>query len=110
MFDWNTDQTHFHVNAVMIQATRQWFRRNRGRLAVGAGAVGAVYLAGQYAWSKWLEARVRMGEDRIAKEKSVVTRVHPWAVLTSVQPTQTIRAEPGGLHLYSTCIAANSTR
>lgn len=53
----------------MFAATRRWFRRNRTSLAVGAGTIGAVYLAGQYAWGKWLEARQRMGEDRIAKEK-----------------------------------------
>ncbi|KAF1346529.1 Peroxin-3 [Delphinella strobiligena] len=52
----------------MFAATRRWFRRNRTSLAVGAGTIGAVYLAGQYAWGKWLEARQRMGEDRIAKE------------------------------------------
>lgn len=53
----------------MIEGARRWFRRNRTTFAIGAGAVGVVYLAGQYAWSKWLEARQRMAEDRIAKEK-----------------------------------------
>ncbi|KAL1303842.1 hypothetical protein AAFC00_000299 [Neodothiora populina] len=52
----------------MFAATRRWFRRNRTPLAVGAGTLGAVYLAGQYAWGKWLEARQRMSEERIAKD------------------------------------------
>lgn len=53
----------------MFAATRRWFRRNRTTLAIGAGTLGAVYLAGQYAWGKWLEAQQRMSEERIAKEK-----------------------------------------
>jgi len=53
----------------MIEATRRWFRRNRTTLAIGAGAVGLAYLAGQYAWSKWLESRQRMAEERISREK-----------------------------------------
>ncbi|GAB7347788.1 hypothetical protein MBLNU459_g5329t1 [Dothideomycetes sp. NU459] len=52
----------------MLEGTRRWFRRNRTKFAIGAGTLGVVYLAGQYAWSKWLEARQRMAEDRIAKE------------------------------------------
>jgi len=52
----------------MIDATRRWFRRNRTRFAVSAGAVGVVYLAGQYAWGKWLESRQIRAEERIAKE------------------------------------------
>jgi len=55
----------------MIDATRRWFRRNRNWLAVGAGAVGVGYLAGQYAWNKWLEARQRAGDEKIAQEKCV---------------------------------------
>lgn len=55
----------------MIGATRRWFRRNRRVLAIGAGLVGAGYLAGQYLLSKISEARERMSSDRIAKEKSV---------------------------------------
>lgn len=55
----------------MLEGTRRWFRRNRSTFAIGAGALGVVYIAGQYAWSKWLEARQRMAEERIAKEKCV---------------------------------------
>ncbi|KAI4715658.1 hypothetical protein E4T48_08157 [Aureobasidium sp. EXF-10727] len=52
----------------MLEGTRRWFRRNRTRFAIGAGTLGLVYLAGQYAWSKWLEARQRMADERISKE------------------------------------------
>ncbi|KAI9924421.1 peroxin [Aspergillus wentii] len=52
----------------MIGATRRWLRRNRRGLAIGAGVVGAGYLAGQYVLSKISEARERMSSDRIAKE------------------------------------------
>ncbi|KAK7539047.1 Peroxin-3 [Phyllosticta citricarpa] len=52
----------------MITATRQWFRRNRTNFAVGAGLLGAGYLAGQYLLSKLTEARQRMSDDRIARE------------------------------------------
>lgn len=55
----------------MIQATRRWFRRNRTTLAIGAGVVGATYLAGQYVVGKISEARQRTAEERIAKEKCV---------------------------------------
>lgn len=55
----------------MIGATRRWFQRNRKGLAIGAGVVGAGYLAGQYVLSKISEARERMSSDRIAREKSV---------------------------------------
>ena len=53
----------------MIGATRRWLRRNRRGLAIGAGVVGAGYLAGQYVLSKISEARERMSSDRIAREK-----------------------------------------
>lgn len=53
----------------MIAATRRWFRRNRTNLAIGAGVIGAGYLAGQYVLGKISEARQRMSEDRISKEK-----------------------------------------
>ncbi|KAI5208566.1 hypothetical protein E4T39_01371 [Aureobasidium subglaciale] len=43
-------------------------KRNRTRFAVGAGTLGLVYLAGQYAWSKWLEARQRMADERMSKD------------------------------------------
>ncbi|KAF4551626.1 Peroxin-3-like protein [Elsinoe fawcettii] len=52
----------------MLERTRQWFWRNRTRFAIGAATVSGIYLAGQYAWGKWLEAQQRMGEERIAKE------------------------------------------
>ncbi|KXT01900.1 hypothetical protein AC578_2179 [Pseudocercospora eumusae] len=52
----------------MIAATRRWFRRNRTNLLVGAGVLGAGYLAGQYVLSKLQEARQRMSEEKIAKE------------------------------------------
>ncbi|KXS99131.1 hypothetical protein AC579_2665 [Pseudocercospora musae] len=52
----------------MIAATRRWFRRNRTNLLVGAGVLGAGYLAGQYVLSKIQEARQRMSEEKIAKE------------------------------------------
>ena len=53
----------------MLEGTRRWFRRNRARFAIGLSALGAVYLAGQYAWNKWLEVQQRVSEERIAKEK-----------------------------------------
>ncbi|KAF1983419.1 peroxin 3 [Aulographum hederae CBS 113979] len=52
----------------MIQATRNWFRRNRTNFAVGAGVLGAGYLAGQYVLGKITETRQRMSDDRIARE------------------------------------------
>ena len=55
----------------MIGATKRWFQRNRKGLAIGAGVIGAGYLAGQYVLSKISEARERMSSDRIAREKSV---------------------------------------
>lgn len=56
----------------MIGATRRWFRRNRKGLAIGAGIIGAGYLAGQYVLSKITEAREQMSSDRIAREKYVI--------------------------------------
>ena len=53
----------------MIQGTRRWLRRNRTNFAIGAGVLGAGYLAGQYVLGKIGEARQRMSDDRIAKEK-----------------------------------------
>ncbi|KAL1793664.1 hypothetical protein ACET3X_008646 [Alternaria dauci] len=52
----------------MIQGTRRWLRRNRTNFAIGAGVLGAGYLAGQYVLGKLGEARQRMSDDRIAKE------------------------------------------
>jgi peroxin-3 len=53
----------------MISATKRWFRRNRNGLAIGAGVVGATYLASQYVLSKISETRERMSSDKIAREK-----------------------------------------
>jgi peroxin-3 len=53
----------------MIQTTRRWFRQNRTNFAVGAGVLGAGYMAGQYVLGKISEARQRMSDERIAKEK-----------------------------------------
>lgn len=55
----------------MLGATKRWFRRNRRGLAIGAGVIGAGYMAGQYVVNKIFEARERMSSDRIAREKSV---------------------------------------
>ena len=69
-------RTHTHtegitstLDATMIAATRSWLRAHRKKLAIGAGVIGAGYVAGQYVLGKISEARQRMGEDRIAKEK-----------------------------------------
>lgn len=53
----------------MISTARGWFKRNRANFAIGAGVLGATYLAGQYALSKITETRQRMSEERIAKDK-----------------------------------------
>ena len=53
----------------MIDATRRWLRRNRTTFAIGAGVVGAGYIAGQYVVSKIGEARERMVSERVGKEK-----------------------------------------
>jgi peroxin-3 len=53
----------------MIQATRNWFKRNRTNFAIGAGVLGAGYIGTQYVLTKITEARERMGTDRIAREK-----------------------------------------
>ncbi|KAI4260239.1 MAG: hypothetical protein LQ352_000361 [Teloschistes flavicans] len=52
----------------MIDSTRTWLRRNRTNFAIGAGVLGAGYLAGQYVLSKITETRQQMSEDRVAKE------------------------------------------
>lgn len=53
----------------MFEGVRDWFKRNRARFAVGAGVIAGGYLAGQYVLSKITEARQRMSDERIAKEK-----------------------------------------
>lgn len=55
----------------MFAATRRWFRRNRTPLTITVGLLGAGYVVTQYVVSKLNEARERMGNDRIAKEKCV---------------------------------------
>ena len=55
----------------MIQSARNWFKRNRTNFAIGAGVLGAGYLATQYALNKLTETRQRMSEERIAKDKYV---------------------------------------
>ncbi|KAK3950888.1 Peroxin-3 [Pseudoneurospora amorphoporcata] len=52
----------------MFASTRRWFKRNRTPLAIGAGVVGAGYVATQYVLRKLNDARERMSSDRIAKE------------------------------------------
>ncbi|KAI1854783.1 hypothetical protein JX266_000901 [Neoarthrinium moseri] len=52
----------------MFSATRRWFQRNRTPIAIGAGVIGAGYLATQYVLAKINDARERMSSDRIAKE------------------------------------------
>ncbi|EEQ34045.1 peroxin [Microsporum canis] len=52
----------------MINATKQWLRRHRNGIAIGAGVVGVGYLAGQYVLGKISEARERMSSERIARE------------------------------------------
>ncbi|RYP29267.1 hypothetical protein DL767_006795 [Monosporascus sp. MG133] len=52
----------------MISATRRWLRRNRMPLAVGAGVLGAGYLATQYVLGRINSARERLSGDRIARE------------------------------------------
>jgi peroxin-3 len=55
----------------MIEATRNWFKRNRANFAIGAGVIGAGYVATQYVLGKLTETRQRMSDDRIAREKYV---------------------------------------
>jgi peroxin-3 len=58
----------------MIQGTRRWLRRNRTTFAIGAGVLGAGYVAGQYVLGKISEARMRMSEERVGKEKYVYAK------------------------------------
>jgi peroxin-3 len=53
----------------MIKTTRDWFRRNRANFAIGAGVIGAGYMATQYVVGKITETRQRMSDERIAREK-----------------------------------------
>ena len=84
----------------MIQGTRRWLRRNRTNFAIGAGVLGAGYLAGQYVLGKLGEARQRMSDDRIAKEKCAPYPLINEHVLTALQSPPPLRTEPGRLHLH----------
>ena len=55
----------------MIAASRRWLKRNSRGIAIGAAVVGSTYLAGQYVVGKIQEARQRMSDERVAKEKYV---------------------------------------
>ena len=61
----------------MLDGTRRWLRRNRNGIAIGFGAIGAAYLAGQYVLNKISDARERMALDRRAKEE-YVEHTHMW--------------------------------
>jgi hypothetical protein len=87
----------------MIQGTRRWLRRNRTNFAIGAGVLGAGYLAGQYVLGKLGEARQRMSDDRIAKEKCAFNIVITGNSLMALQSTSPFRTEPGRLYLYRPC-------
>ncbi|KAK6349674.1 peroxin [Orbilia brochopaga] len=52
----------------MLKQTRNFFRKNRTNLAIGAGVIGTIYLGANYVMSKLSEAKNRMATDRIAKE------------------------------------------
>ncbi|KJX93854.1 hypothetical protein TI39_contig4246g00004 [Zymoseptoria brevis] len=52
----------------MIAATRRWLRRNQNTILIGTGVIGAGYWAFQYGVGKIREARLRMSEEKIAKE------------------------------------------
>lgn len=56
----------------MFTSTKQWLRRNRSGIAIGAGVIGVGYLAGQYVLGKISEARERMSSERIAREKYAI--------------------------------------
>ena len=58
----------FAPNAIMITATRNWFKRNRTTFAIGAGIVGVGYVATQYVVGKITEARQRMSDEKISRE------------------------------------------
>lgn len=60
----------------MFRATRNWLRRNRTPLAIGAGLVGTAYLAGTYVVNKINETRQHMTDERVAREKYVLGRMH----------------------------------
>jgi hypothetical protein len=63
------------IAVIMFDSARHWFRRNRTNFAVGAGLLGAGYLAAQYVLGKVTETRQQMSDERIAKEKWVAVPV-----------------------------------
>ena len=73
----------------MISTTRKWLRRNSTGVAIGFGAVGVGYIAGQFVLSKITEMRERMAGDRTAKEKYKFFALAPSSALTE-QLTPTI--------------------
>ena len=64
----------------MVSTTKKWLQRHRTGFAIGFGVIGAGYVAGQYILSKITEARERMADDRIAKEKYMP--LYPYRVQT----------------------------
>ena len=85
----------------MISASRRWLRRNRTNFAIGFGVVGVGYVAGQYIISRVTEARQRMSDDRVAKEKSYLRLPSSQAACADTfQPAAPLPAEPGRLHLH----------
>lgn len=97
----------------MISASRRWVRRNRRGLAIGAGVVGAGYLAGQYVITKISEARERMSSDRIAREKCAPFPTfiqYQSTMLRTIQSSSPIRTEPNRLHLHHPRFAPHSRR
>lgn len=76
----------------MINATKQWLRRHRNGIAIGAGVVGVGYLAGQYVLGKISEARERMSSERIAREKYDLLNTEPEQdqIANSTKPTTTV--------------------
>lgn len=53
----------------MLSRARQWFKRNRKPIAIGAAVIGGTYFVGNYVLTKINEARERSQLERIAKEK-----------------------------------------
>ena len=82
-----------------MSATRKWLRRNRTGFAIGFGVVGVGYIAGQYVLSKITEARERMADDRIAKEKYKLFALAPDSALTE-QLATTISTQSGRLYYH----------
>lgn len=78
----------------MIENSRRWLRRNRSSFAFGAGILGVGYLASQYVAGKLSEARQRINDDRIAREKSYNPLALHDASLKILQSASPIRAEP----------------